>query len=94
MPYVVPGKVAPEDLGELGDYIQKISSAGIILADQATEDHLRNLAGLPPGMGLSEDALIFDNGEEEEEVPPGEEEKPPKKEPKEKKPKEGKTKEE
>lgn len=47
MPYLVPGKVAPEDLKELGDYIESLSRAGIALVDPETEDRLRTAGGLP-----------------------------------------------
>lgn len=85
MPYVVPGKVAPENLGELGDFIQKMSGAGFILTDTPTENHLRNIAGLPESMGLTEDQVVFDNGEDE--LIPGKEPKPGEPKPEEKPPK-------
>lgn len=47
MPKLVPGNVAPEDLKELGDYIESLSRAGITVADVETEDRLRNAGGLP-----------------------------------------------
>lgn len=78
MPYVVPGKVAPEDLGELGDFVQKLAAAGIILSDPATEDHLRSVAGLPEGIIHTEDELIFDSGEED--LIPGKDPNKPKEE--------------
>lgn len=81
MPYIVPGKVAPENLGELGDFIQKMSGAGFVLTDTPTENHLRNIAGLPESMGLTEDQVVFDDGSDE--TIPGESK------PKEKKPKPG-----
>jgi hypothetical protein len=65
MPILVPGKLAPEDLERLGSFIQKIAGAGFILTDTDTEDHLRELAGLPAGTGMIEDEVVFDNGEEE-----------------------------
>jgi len=47
MPYIVPGKIAPEDIKELGEYAESLSRAGIPIADEDTEDHLRRAAGLP-----------------------------------------------
>lgn len=47
MPQLVPGRVAPEDLKELGDYVESLSRAGISLADTETEDRLRDAGGLP-----------------------------------------------
>jgi hypothetical protein len=47
MPYFVPGRVAPEDIKELGDYIASLSRAGIMVADPDTESRLRDAAGLP-----------------------------------------------
>jgi len=46
-PYIVPGRVAPEDLTELGNYIESLSRAGIMVHDGQTEDHLRRSGGLP-----------------------------------------------
>jgi hypothetical protein len=43
-----PGRVAPVDLAELGDFVAKISGAGVPLNDEATETHLRDVSGLPP----------------------------------------------
>jgi hypothetical protein len=47
IPYLVPGRVAPEDLTELGSYIESLSRAGINVLDLSTEDHLRRAGGLP-----------------------------------------------
>jgi hypothetical protein len=47
MPYLVPGRVAPEDLRELGDYIESLSRSGIMLTDSETEERLRSIGGLP-----------------------------------------------
>ena len=80
MPYVVPGKVAPENLGEMGDFIQKLSGAGFILTDRPTEEHLRTIAGLPEGQGLTEDQVVFDDGADE--LIPGTETKPTETKPK------------
>lgn len=43
-----PGRVQPEDLAALGDYLQKLASAGATLfPDEEMERHLRAVAGLP-----------------------------------------------
>lgn len=48
MPYFVPGKVAPENLEELGSFIEKLARAGFTLApDDDLENDLRDKAGLP-----------------------------------------------
>lgn len=48
MPYLVPGRVAPEDLAELGDFVAKLAQAGFTLApDDDLENRLRDAAGLP-----------------------------------------------
>lgn len=47
MPYLVPGRVAPEDLKELGDYVEALASSGIPLTDPDTEERLRGAGGLP-----------------------------------------------
>lgn len=44
------GEIAPIDLGELGQYIQNLSNAGIpIVGDEEIDRHLRDRAGLPEG---------------------------------------------
>lgn len=47
MPYLVPGRVSPEDLKELGDYVESLSRAGLTLIDPETENRLRDAGGLP-----------------------------------------------
>lgn len=47
MPYLVPGRVAPEDIKELGDYVESLSRAGVSIIDADTETRLRDAAGLP-----------------------------------------------
>lgn len=64
MPSVVPGAVAPDDLGILGKYVADLSAAGMFMADGETEDHLRDAAGLPE---RSEEMALVDMEEEEEE---------------------------
>jgi hypothetical protein len=48
IPSVAPGKVAPEDLQELGSYVEALSRAGLPLVDEDTENRLRDAGGLPP----------------------------------------------
>lgn len=47
MPRIVPGRVSPVDLDELGAYIQRIGAVGIDLADEGADHFLRQAAGLP-----------------------------------------------
>lgn len=47
MPHIVPGKIAPDDLEELGDYVKKLSDSGIPMVDEATVDYLREVGGFP-----------------------------------------------
>lgn len=47
MPYLVPGRVAPEDLQELGNYIESLARSGVPINDPETEDRLRDAGGLP-----------------------------------------------
>ena len=47
-PRLVYGEVSHVDLGELGDFIQKLSGAGAITPDERLENYLRGVAGLPP----------------------------------------------
>lgn len=47
MPILVPGAIAPEDLGVLGKYVTDLVSAGMFMADEGTENHLREAGGLP-----------------------------------------------
>jgi phage gp29-like protein len=54
-PYTVPGKVAPEDLKELGDFIEALSRTGIVISDPDTENRLRAAGGLPEAMPEEED---------------------------------------
>lgn len=49
MPQLGYGPLAPADLVQLGDFIQKISGAGAtVFPDEPLEDHLREAADLPP----------------------------------------------
>ena len=48
MPTMVPGKVAPEDIAELAEFISKLAGAGArLFPDDALENDLRGAAGLP-----------------------------------------------
>lgn len=47
MPTLRHGKVVPEDLSVLGSFVRDLASAGIMLNDEETENHLRDVAGLP-----------------------------------------------
>lgn len=47
MPKLQAGRIAPIDLQILGDFVSKLSGAGIPLNDEATEDYLREVSGLP-----------------------------------------------
>ena len=49
-PKIMHGRVAPTDLAELGAYLHRIRALGLNLMDEATEDFLRNAAGLPPAL--------------------------------------------
>lgn len=48
MPIFTPGQIAPQDLVELGDYVSKLASAGMVFGgDIETEKVLRQAADLP-----------------------------------------------
>lgn len=47
-PTLAYGEVAHVDLGELGDFVQKLAGAGALTPDLRLEDYLRGVAGLPP----------------------------------------------
>jgi hypothetical protein len=52
MPYFMPGKVAPENLEELGSFVERLSRAGFPMApDEELENRLRASAGLPEKSG-------------------------------------------
>ena len=46
-PRLVHGDIESVDIEKLGDFVVKLSQAGILLTDEATERHLRMQAGLP-----------------------------------------------
>ena len=52
-PMIRHGRVAPTDLGELGNFIRRVGGLGIDLTDPASEDFLRTAAGLPPATPLA-----------------------------------------
>lgn len=65
MPYLKPGKLAPDDLGVLGEYVAKLAAAGVMLFDEETSEYLRDVGGLPKGSEINEDEEItFDTDEE------------------------------
>jgi hypothetical protein len=47
-PRIVYGQIAAVDLSGLANFIKTIADAGAFMPDTATEDFLRDLAGLPP----------------------------------------------
>jgi hypothetical protein len=48
MPKIARGRVAPVDIDELGQYIQRLAMSGVdFFPDDTTENHLRDVAGLP-----------------------------------------------
>ena len=52
MPYLTYGQVSSVDLGELADYVQKLTSAGVLMPDENLEAYLREQASLPPAENL------------------------------------------
>jgi hypothetical protein len=50
MPKIVRGRIAPVDLEELGQFIQRLTLSGAdLFPDEGLEKHLRDVAGLPEG---------------------------------------------
>jgi len=47
-PSLTYGEVSHVDLGEIADFVQKLSAAGALMPDGPLEDYLRSVAGLPP----------------------------------------------
>lgn len=47
-PYITYGQVSSVDLGELADYVQKLTAAGVLMPDEKLEAYLREQASLPP----------------------------------------------
>lgn len=56
-PYMTYGEVAHIDLGELAEFVSKLTTAGAITSDPTLEDHLRTLAGLPPAERDTEESM-------------------------------------
>lgn len=57
-PKVMYSEVAHVDLGEIGQFVSQMAQAGIIAPDPDLEDHLRDLAGLPPANHNVEDTGV------------------------------------
>ena len=66
-PKLVYSEVSHVDLSEISDFVSKMVSAGIFVPDPALEDHLRDLAGLPPASPGVEEAGGAAISEEEQE---------------------------
>jgi hypothetical protein len=47
-PFLAYGEVSHVDLGEIGDFVQKLTAAGVIMPDPTLESYMRDVAGLPP----------------------------------------------
>jgi phage gp29-like protein len=47
LPELTYGQVSSVELSEVGDYVSKLTNAGVLIPDRALEDHLRALADLP-----------------------------------------------
>lgn len=59
MPALKPGRVAPVDLAEVGEFIAKLTGAGATMfPDDQLEDELRTAAGLPPKVEGEVDAAL------------------------------------
>ena len=65
-PSLVYSEVAHVDLTEISDFVSKMTAAGVLVPDPALEDHLRDLAGLPPASHNTEDAGGSDMSEEDQ----------------------------
>lgn len=64
IPTIVPGRVSPVDLGELGKFITDLTASGAMLfPDDALEAHLRDVAGLPAKEGS--DVLGTNTGDDD-----------------------------
>lgn len=64
-PRLVYSEVSHVDLGEISDFVSKMTTAGVIAPDPGLEDHLRELAGLPPANHGVEDTGTGLMGEED-----------------------------
>lgn len=47
-PRLVVGDVAAVDISAIGDYVSKMTAAGVIVTDEELESHMRSIASLPP----------------------------------------------
>lgn len=54
-PSIKYSEVAHVDLAEIADFVSKMTTAGVLAPDPTLEDHLRDLAGLPPASHDIED---------------------------------------
>lgn len=54
-PVLQYSEVAHVDLTEIADFVSKMTTAGVLAPDPTLEDHLRDLAGLPPASHNIED---------------------------------------
>ncbi len=68
------GRISPIDLKVMGDYVERLTSAGIPLNDEATETFLRDVGGLPPTPSDGE-RIPLPNEEDPENDPELEDEK-------------------
>ena len=55
-PMLTYSEVSHIDLTEIADFVSKMTTAGVLAPDPALEDHLRELAGLPPASHNFEDS--------------------------------------
>lgn len=46
-PQLTHGDVEDVDIGKLGDFVSKMTAAGVIIPDEGVEDYLREAAGMP-----------------------------------------------
>ena len=50
MPKITRGRIAPVNIDELGQYVQRLALSGVdLFPDEGLEKHLRDVAGLPAG---------------------------------------------
>ena len=50
MPKITRGRIAPVNIDELGQYVQRLALSGVdLFPDEGLEKHLRDVAGLPEG---------------------------------------------
>lgn len=68
-PTLTYGEVAHIDLGEISDFVSKLTAAGVIASDPNLEDYMRNLAGLPPAEHNAETTGAVNPPQAEEMMP-------------------------